>query len=138
MPPTKTDIKEMEEGFKSLQEYSDSQFHTINELNKTITKLQSENAALQKMLEGNLPSLEYKNGSLGISNEQLICETQLCILKDRAMVKELNSDEARRFATYVDVLEKIRKNQTDQDMSVKKLSDADILKMVIGNESETK
>lgn len=129
------DIKEIEENFNDLQKYSDTQFHTIADLNKQIAALKTENVSLQKMMEGNLPALEFNNGHLGISNEQLICETQICLLKNKALLQELNSEETRKFATFVDVLEKIRKSGKDEDMSVKKLSDADILKLVVDNGS---
>lgn len=129
----KMDIKELEDNFNTLSAYSDKQFKTINELNREIEKLKAENISLQKMLEGNLPQLEFENGHLGISNEQMICETQLCILKDRAIQKELNADEAKRVSLYVEVLEKIRKNHKTEDMSIKKLSDTEILKLVVDN-----
>ncbi len=125
------DIKQLEESFQDLQKYSDTQFHTVNELKQEINKLQSENSSLKLMLEGNLPSLELSSGHIGISNEQLICESQIYILKERAMQKELNADETRRFSILFDVLEKIKKAaQYTPDANIQKMSDAEILQLV--------
>lgn len=130
-----TDITKMEESFKDLQEYSDKQFHIINALQKEIDRLQGENKSLKMMLEGNLPSLEFSPNGIGISNEQMICETQISLLKDRAMQKELNADEVRRFSQLFEVLEKIKKSETNiDDVIVKKTSTEDLLKLVVDNE----
>lgn len=128
------DIQDVEENFKSLQQFSDSQYKLIEDLTKKVNTLKAENDSLQQMLTGNLPNLEFGNdGHIGISNEQLICETQICLLKDKACKGELNADETRKFATFVDVLEKLRKNKSDKDMSLTKMSDVDILKLVVSN-----
>lgn len=124
-------IKELESSFKELQKYSDAQFQTVNELQKEIDRLNSENRSLKQMLEGSLPSLGFRPGQLGISNEQLICETQIFILKERATKGELNADEVRRFASLFEVLEKIKKAaQYTPDASIQKMSDAEILQLV--------
>lgn len=125
-------IKDLEENFKELQRYSDGQFHTIHELQKDNVKLRAENNSLQEMLTGTLPSL-YSN-NIGISNEQLVCETQIHLLKDVAITRQLNADETKRFCSFVDTLEKIRKTGKDEDMSLRKLSDIDILKLVTNND----
>lgn len=133
------DINSLENSFKDLQDYSDKQFHTINSLKQEIEKLKQENNSLKTILEGNLPPLEFKNSSIGISNEQIICETQLKLLKDTAMRRELNADETRRFATFFEVLEKIRKTEVNvEDVVVKNTSDEDLLKLVVSNDNTGK
>lgn len=128
-------IQDLENNFKELQQYSDNQFGLVNDLKKEIEKLTAENKSLQKMLEGNLPSLEFQQGHIGISNEQLVCETQIHLLKEQAVQRQLNADETRRFATFVEVLEKIRKTGNAEDSKVRKLSDDDLLKLVVNNDS---
>lgn len=132
------DIKELESKFSEMQNYSDNQFHTINKLNTEIEKLKSENASLKIMLEGNLPNLELTPSGLGISNEQLICETQIQLLKQHAMNRELNSDEVRRFSQLFEVLEKIKKSIVNvEDVVIQKMSDDDLLKLVVNNNEHT-
>lgn len=130
------DINSIEASFKDLQSYSDSQFHTINSLKQEVEKLKSENQSLKLMIDGNFPSLEFNPGTMGISNEQLICETQISLLKERAMQKELNADEVRRFTQLFDVLEKIKKSAINvDDVVVNKMTNEELLKLVVDNES---
>ena len=132
------DINSLESSFKDLQTYSDTQFHTINEMQTEIEKLKSENQSLKTMLGGNLPMLDFNTPLIGISNEQLICETQISLLKERALQKELNADEVRRFAQLFEVLEKIKKSAINvDDVIVNKMSTEDILKLVVNNDANT-
>jgi len=128
------DINSLEESFKDLQTYSDNQFHLVEKLQKEIEKLKGENASLKVMLESNLPSLEFTPNGIGISNEQMICETQIAILKDRAMQKELSTDEVRRFAQLFEVLEKIKlSTENVEDVIIKQTSTEDLLQLVVNN-----
>ena len=130
------DINSLEESFKDLQKYSDTQFHSIDTLKKEIETLKSQNESLKIMLAGHTPSLDFNYPLLGISNEQLICETQITILKDRAVQKELNADEVRRFTQLYDVLEKIKKTAVSvDDVIVNRMSSDELIKLVVNNES---
>jgi glucose-6-phosphate-specific signal transduction histidine kinase len=122
---------DMEKAFNELQSYSDSQFKSILELKKQLKKTEEENKSLKSMLENNLPSLAVD--MLGVSNEQLICETQITILKDKAVTRELTFEEAKKFAIFTEVLENLRKNTKSADINVQKMSDEDLLKLVEGS-----
>lgn len=122
------DIADLEKSFNDLQSYSDSQFKSIVELKKQIKRLEEENASLKKMMETNLPTLSFDG--LGISNEQLICETQITILKDKSITRELTFEEAKKFAIFTEVLDNLKKNLKSSDINVQKISDEDLLKMV--------
>lgn len=122
------DIADLEKSFNELQSYSDSQFKSIVELKKQIKKLEEENASLKKMMETSLPALSFDG--LGISNEQLICETQITILKDKSITRELTFEEAKKFAIFTEVLDNLKKNTKSSDVNVQKISDEDLLKMV--------
>lgn len=132
------DINELQESFQSLQEYSDKQFITINDLRRQIETLKSENESLKKMLEGSVADmhLQVSNLGMGISNEQLICETQVAILKTRAMTQELTMEEARKLEIYYKILSQIKeKNKDAQDFSAD-ISEADLIKLAsASNES---
>lgn len=130
------DINDLEKSFTDLQEYSDNQFRTINSLKKEIDKLKDENKSLKLMVEGNVPNIEFTNNinnSLGISNEQLVCETQITILKDRAITRELTYEEAKKFAIFTEVLDGIKKNNAKtNDILVQQMPVEDLLKLVEG------
>jgi hypothetical protein len=128
------DINDLERSFNDLQEYSDNQFRTINSLKKEMEKLKEENKSLKTMLEGHTPSITFSDiGGIGISNEQLVCETQIAILKDRAITRELTYEEAKKFAIFTEVLEGIKKNTAkSNDVMVEKMPVEDLLKLVEG------
>lgn len=128
-------INDLEKSYTDLQEYSDNQFRTINSLRKEIDKLKDENKSLKTMMEGHTPSIGFSNeiNNIGISNEQLICETQISILKDRAITRELTFEEAKKFAIFTEVLGEIKKNNSKvDDISVNKLPVEDLLRLVEG------
>jgi len=122
------DIQDLEKQFSELQNYSDSQFKSIVELKKQVKKLEEENASLKKMMETNLPTLSFDG--LGVSNEQLVCETQITILKDKAITRELTYEEAKKFAIFTEVLESLKKSSKNSDINVQKLSDEELLKLM--------
>lgn len=124
------DINSIEQSFKDLQEYSDTQFHIVKTMEKEISILKAQNESLKLLISGN------GSNDIGITNEQLICETQISLLKDRAVQKELNADEVRRFTQLFEVLEKIKKSSVNvDDVTIKQMSDQDLLKLVVSNDS---
>lgn len=123
-------IDQMEEGFHELQKHSDSQFSELMSLKETIARLESENKSLKLMIDNNLPSLgnQITDLSLGISNQQLICEVQLTMLKDRAVIQELTIEEAKKLQIYTDVLAKCKQGKTPEEFSVSRMTDEELLK----------
>lgn len=128
-------ITDLEESFNSLQELSDSQFRTIASLKKELAILKEENKALKSN-----PTTSPSNSSdiigFDISNERLICETQITILKDRAITRELLLEEAKKFQIFVDILDNIKKNTPNASkVRVEKLSTEELLALVEGGDS---
>jgi len=109
------DLESMEEGFKNLQEYSDEQFKTIVSLKEKLAELESKNKHLLDMLSKNVPSLEYQNMDIipGVSNERIICETQIALLKESAVSRQLTLEEAKKLQIYVGVLATIKEKKDD-------------------------
>lgn len=128
-------ISEMGDSFKDLQNFSDIQYKTIKDLQIKISELTLENKHLQELLSANVPHLGFENGTLGISNEQLICETQIHLLKEQAMTRQLNADETKRFATFVDVLTKIKSKNEDEDITIKQMKTDNLLQLLKQDES---
>lgn len=131
------DIKDLNNSFNDLQSYSDAQFKTIVELNKQIAQLKAENESLKLMLEQNIPdlSLQTSDIGLGISNEQLICETQILLLKNDAMLRPLTMEETRKLEIFSNVLDKVKRGSKDPvEIEVNKLTNNDLLQII--NESK--
>jgi len=132
-------IDDMEKSFKDLQAYSDSQFRTINSLKKEISALKEENANLRKSLESSVPNLTLQVtdlNPLGISNEQLICETQIAMIKDIALARQLTSEECKKLEVLYKIINSIRNNKEDtKDVHVETLYEAELISIVTGNKS---
>jgi hypothetical protein len=124
------DINQLEEGFHQLQEHSDSQFGEIQKLKETIARLETENKSLKLMIDTNLPQVgsQFVDLSLGISNQQLICEVQLTMLKDRAVTQELTIEEVKKVQILTDVLAKCKQGKTPNEISVSRMTDEELLK----------
>lgn len=124
------DINQLEEGFQELQQYSDTQFKLVLELKGTIARLESENKSLKTLLEQNLPaiSLQVSDLGFGISSEQLICETQILLLKDLAVTRQLTMEESKKFQIFEEILSKYKSNKKEDPFSVSKMTDEELLK----------
>jgi len=92
-----------------------AQYEVIGKLQEKVRKLEEENKSLQLMLESSVPLVQnnIQDLSLGISNERLVCETQITRLKNKAVMSELTLEESRKFQIYVDILEKLKKENDD-------------------------
>lgn len=128
-------IDDMEKSFKDLQAYSDSQFRTINSLKKEIALLKEENTNLRRSLESSVPNLALQVSDLnplGISNEQLICETQIAMLKDIALTRQLSLEESRKLETFHKILNNLRANKEEvPDVNVEALSVDELVNLAI-------
>jgi hypothetical protein len=131
-------IDDIADKFEELQNYSDSQFKTIIDLQKKLTKLEEENSNL-KLLVNSAPLPAITGGSSGafdgISNEQVICETQIAILKEAAMNRALTLEECRKLDIYVNILKDVRTQQKENKVSVaSNMSEEDLMSFIAGGE----
>lgn len=109
----------------AIDEYSNASFVVIKQLQAKVAKLQAENESLLHMLEQNTPALIQTTDlvSLGISNEQLICETQIVILKDAAINRALSMEECKKLQILTEVLSKYKVvKPTDEELTIKSMS----------------
>jgi len=83
---------------KSLVTYSNAQFVALKEAIDKIKKLEEEIAHLQQLLASTTPLTETpKVEKIIKSPELVICETQIKILQNRALQKELTLEEVKIF-----------------------------------------
>lgn len=133
------DINELQENFEALQTYSDKQMSMIADLRRQLETAKAENESLKKMLEGSVQQMHLQVSNLGIniSNEQLICETQIAILKTRAITQELTMEEARKLEIYYKILATIKeKNKEAEDVNAS-ISEEDLIKLATINTNES-
>lgn len=90
-----------------------AQYEIIAKLQEKVKTLESENKSLQVMLEGTVPLIQNSVVDIGLSNERIICETQIALLKHRALKQELTLEESRKLQIYVDILEKLKDRKDD-------------------------
>lgn len=128
-------VEDLEKDFLDLKEESTAQFSVIVDLQKKIKKLEDDKKHLELLLEGTVPDLSCKiDNNLGIKNERLICETQIFLLKKKAVSGiELTLEEARKLQIYVDVLEKINPNG-DNGLDIDNITTEELLKLVHSND----
>ena len=123
------DIQDLEKSFKEEKEYSAAAFKVITQLQEEVSDLKSKNASLEQMVAGSVPLVGVDFNTIGIPNEVLICETQLVLLKNSAMGRELTMEEAKKVQIYTDVLDKARK-KPNNNSEVEKLSNEDLINVV--------
>jgi hypothetical protein len=94
----------------------------IASLREQLLKLEEENASLKSLL---------KKDNNGMSNEMLICQVQIHRLKEQALVRDLNADETRRLATYVDIIEKTKGSVLNpEEQAAKNSSVEDLIDLI--------
>lgn len=117
--------------YAELKVYSDAQYRTILELNKKINALEQENISLKRAASA--ANAEQKTDILSkASDEQTICETQLAILRDRALDGELTMEESRKADLFARLLITLRDPSRKKDDGLKGLDTKQLLKIVEG------
>lgn len=133
-------IDKMAEQFSSIEElqaYSDAQYKTILKQNEEINSLKSrvetlkqeKQTLLAKVAENSISS--EGSSEQEVTNEEAACVTQIYLIKNNAMTRELTMDECKRLQIYVQTLQIIRgkepaKSKSEKDVS--NLSTEDLLK----------
>lgn len=132
----------MAEQFKSLedlQKYCNSQFLTIIELSKKITKLEEENKHLKEILEKSTaliatdaPKDLQPIESLLITgkDEEYIALTEIRRLKDLTRERDLSLEETKRLEIYTKILNQLYTTPKTIKVESRKLNNDDLLKML--------
>lgn len=90
-----------------LQAFAESQYKVIIDLNSKNKKLEEEVRHLKHLLSNSAPLIDLGVSPNGVSltdDEEVICRTQLAILKDEAMKRPLTLEEAKKTELYTKIL----------------------------------
>lgn len=118
---------------KELADYSEAQFKTIVKLQEENKQLKEENARLETILSVQAP-IQVTNIP-GILSERIVCETQIYLLKERAIRQELTLEEARKLQIYTDILEKIGPREKSNELKIE-ATEAELLHLVADGNSK--
>lgn len=114
---------------EDLRVFSEAQTSTIINLNKKINELNEENKHLKNLLEKSTPII-----SAGImqesDDEETISRTQLRILRNVSMERELTLEECRKVDTYAKLLIALLGKTKTIQSKTKDISTEELLKLV--------
>lgn len=120
--------------FAELEALARAQFNTIIKLNSEINVLQEKNQQLELLLKQGFEQKEQNFKDFqNVEDAEVICRTQLKILRDKALVTELTKEEAVRTQIYTDILEKIEAKKLKDPKDVTPVEENELLALVKGN-----
>jgi hypothetical protein len=127
------------ESFDSVQElknYSQAQYQTILDLSKKLKRSEAELEILREKLEvlsaqmTNQEVLQKEEGIFDITDEETVCLTQLALLRNLALTRELTTEEAKKFEIFHKVINTIRNRKPSNKSSLSDLSTEDLVKLI--------
>lgn len=119
--------------YAELLEFSKAQHKTIVELTRKVNNLE------KKLKNTNNSKLITKEDSeiLRVSDEEIICRTQLNLLREIAMERELTLEETRKVDMYSKILIALNDKPKTIELKTKNMKDDELL-AVLENEKESK
>lgn len=132
-------VDKMAEAFTTVEElksYSQAQYQTILDLSKKLKRSEAELDILREKLENlskqtnNTEALNKEMGIFDITDEETVCLTQLALLKNLALSRELTTEEAKKFEIYHKVISSIRNRKPAKENNLAELSTEDLVKLI--------
>lgn len=120
-----------------LQSFAEAQMLTIQELNKKIQKLEEEKSQMEKLVGTVVPIIGNDQYNLNIevdTDEEEISKREIFKLKQHSMKRELTFEEAKRIEIYTKILASYKQKEKPRDVTPKKLSTDDLLKLAESND----
>jgi len=98
-----------------MKNYIQAQEKTLTELSRRIIQLETENLNLKNLLD------EFNIGSgktdFIVSDEEIICRTQISLLKNTALERQLTLEESRKVEIFTNLLIEIN-NKPDNNFKI--------------------
>jgi hypothetical protein len=132
-------VDKMAESFTTVDElksYSNAQYKTIVDLNKKLKRAEAELDILREKLEtisvqqNNDSALKKEDGIFDITDEETVCLTQLALLRNLSLQRELTTEEAKKFEIFHKVINTIRNRKPDNKTSLSELSTDELVKLI--------
>lgn len=129
-------IEKVAKEFNSVDEmknYIEAQEKTLVELNRHIIQLENENKNLKTVLD----ELNVGSGKTDfvVSDEEIICRTQLSLLKNISLERQLTLEESRKVDIYSKILIALNEKPKTIKLETKSLKEEELL-AIVGNETE--
>lgn len=139
-----SDIKKLVNSFKTddeLHMFISAQQSSIIEVSKKIKSLEDENEKLKKQIEiyklGQVAKDSEALGLMGDGQSEIICKTQIDLLKSASDERLLTLEESKKLDTYVKILGQISLAKKTKDSGLKDKSDAELFQLISGGKSES-
>ena len=112
------------------EQYMNAQLQVITNLTKTSEEQKAKIKHLEVLLKEATRPLMLNQPENSISNEELIAQEQINLLKNTSADRELTLEETRKLDTYVKILLAIRGDNKSLKSTVTHLDTKDLLKLV--------
>lgn len=127
-------ISKQYNSFDELKRYAEAQEKTLVDLSRVITSLEQENTSLKTVLK----ELDIKTDKPNfiVSDEEVICRTQLSLLKQMALERQLTLEESRKVDIYSKILLALNEKPKTIKVETKNLKDEELL-AIVSDEDKT-
>ena len=121
---------------EELQSYSQAQYKTIVDLNKKLKRSEAELEILREKLEtlstqqNNSEALNKDKGIFDITDEETVCLTQLALLRNLSLNRELTTEEAKKFEIFHKVINTIRNKKPNKENNLSELSTDELVRLI--------
>jgi hypothetical protein len=125
----------MVENFKTtaeMRKFCEAQHRTIVDLSRKLREV-------ERKLEDKPPSIALNTALDGITDQEVICRTQLAIMKEKALQGELTLEEAKKVDIYTKVLN-LNNNSEEESptfKAMKELTSEELVALVEQPEQES-
>lgn len=121
---------------EELKAYIEAQQQSFIEVSKKVKNLEDENEALNKKIEKlQLDQTKSKINDLeaqDVSNSEIICLSQIELLKKRTEERELTYEESKKFEIFTKIYQQIKTAKKSNDEDLKNKSTDELLRVISG------
>lgn len=118
---------------EQLKQFCESQYQTIVELSQELAEFKRSNEELKAKA---LVSAQGLNASsliqLDEQDQEIICRTQIALLRNRSMNCELTLEEARKLELYSKILGSVKPKPETDMREIKEMDSESMLLLVSG------
>lgn len=125
------DITQIFQQFKTereLKQFCEAQYKTILELSEKLRLSEEKNKSLQDVVLHTVPVTGASDPYKGLSNEEIVCLTQIKLLKHASEGRELTLEEAKKLDIYTKVLFNAKSNKSADDSLLQTIDEAELLR----------